>query len=139
MALGVHPLKSNAGLVLLGFSAHCLVRRGPDLLYAWKRWELQPLRRVAPLSILDACGVWMFGSWWPSVASMVLTTLGICLLGLCCSRTSGNGSDPSLQLVETPAAQGYQDLKLVGLTGIRAVDGGLSTVSSGARHQPQAE
>ena len=81
----------------------------------------------------------MFGSWWPSVASTVFTTLGICLLlgltawslqalsrlwccrGLvpCCSRTSGNGPDPSLQLEKTLAAQSYQDLKLVGPTGIQ--------------------
>ena len=63
------------------------------------------------LFLVDACGVWMFGS----VASMMLTTFGICLLGLtawslqalsrlwccrglvsCCSRTAGRGPDPFL-------------------------------------------
>ena len=91
------------------------------------------------LFLVDACGVWMFGDWWPTVATgccLIVTLLLIiivllilhlvsrtwccrclgCLCRKCCRRP------PSVDLPETPVTQGFQRLVLTGPAGVRAAD-----------------
>ena len=33
------------------------------------------------LFIMDTCGVWMFGTWWPTVGTLTCLVIAVCLLG----------------------------------------------------------
>ena len=93
------------------------------------------------LFIMDTCGVWMFGSWWPTVGTTACLATAICLLGLtawslqvlsqlwCCQclragcrRLWTGEATPDHQFEETPPVRGFKALTLTGPTGVRAVD-----------------
>ena len=91
------------------------------------------------LFLVDACGVWMFGDWWPTVATccclvvmLLLVVIALlilhlvsrtwccrcmgCLCRRCCKRPQ------AVDLPETPVTQGFQRLVLTGPAGVRAAD-----------------
>ena len=93
------------------------------------------------LFLEDTCGVWMFGSWWPTIGSFVCRAACICLLGLtawslqvlsrlwCCQclrqgvrRVWTGESTSEHQFEETPAVRGFRALTLTGPAGVRAAD-----------------
>ena len=94
------------------------------------------LHGVWLLFLVDACGVWMFGDWWPSVATgccltvmlliIILALLVLHLvsrswccrcLGCVCRRCCRKA--PAVDLPETPIAQGFHRLVLTGPAGVR--------------------
>ena len=93
------------------------------------------------LFIVDTCGVWMFGSWWPTVGTTSCLAVFICLLGLtawslqvlsrlCCCKCLRAGCRrmwvgevaTEHQFEETPVAKGFKALTLFGPSGVRAAN-----------------
>ena len=94
------------------------------------------------LFLVDACGVWMFGDWWPTVATgcclvvmLLLVVIALLILHLvsrawCCRCLGGLGClcrrccrrPQAVDLPETPVTQGFQRLVLTGPAGVRAAD-----------------
>ena len=91
------------------------------------------------LFLVDTFGVWMFGDWWPVVATTFCSFLLALVAGLsvivlhacsrlwccrclawCCRRLARH--EPQVELQETPEARGYRRLVLTGPGGVRAAD-----------------
>ena len=74
------------------------------------------------LFLVDTFGVWMFGDWWPAVATTFCSfllalvaglsaiVLHACSLAWRCRRFARH--EPQVELQETPEARGYQRLVL---------------------------
>ena len=93
------------------------------------------------LFIMDSCGVWMFGSWWPVIGTSSCAATFICLMGLtawslqvlsrlwCCQclragcrRLWTGDAGPEHEFEETPAVRGFRALTLTGPSGVTAAD-----------------
>ena len=55
--------------MILELPSSCLGRKRPDILPSRKRWGLS-LNGGWLLFLVDTFGVWIFGDWWPAVATI---------------------------------------------------------------------
>ena len=91
--------------------------------------------------IMDTCGVWMFGNWWPVVGTASCAAMFICMLGLTAwslhvlsrfwfcqclraglRRLCTGDAGPEHEFEETPVVRAFQALTLTGPFGVRAAD-----------------